>query len=268
MDSKQKKKKPSSSKKISQKKKNTKKRKPEKKKKSRIKNWLLNIFLLLLLLAGLALIFNNQIKNAVIQWSGQKYAVANITPTTIKKNKESTNVTFDFADAESVSTEAVIKAQLSDAALPVVGGIAVPRVGINLPIFKGVANDVLLSGAGTMKEDQEMGAGNYALASHRCYDPTLLFTPIDKMKIGDTIYVSDLENVYTYKTTFKEIVAPEQTDLIEDIPNKKLITLVTCGDFDAVTREIVQGELESITPMKEATPEMLSAFQIDRNDLY
>ncbi|MBP2097762.1 class A sortase [Enterococcus rivorum] len=267
METKEKKRKPSSKKKSNQNRKSKKKRPTPKKKKSRVKNWLINIFLLLLLLAGLALIFNNQIKNALIHWSGQKYSVANITSETIQKNKESADATFDFSDAESVSTDAVIRAQLSNTVLPVIGGISVPRVGINLPIFKGVGNDVLLSGAGTMKADQEMGKGNYALASHRCYDPSLLFTPMDKMEIGDIIYITDLVNIYTYKTTFKEVVPPEQTELIEDIPGKKLITMVTCGDFNAVTREVIQGELDSVTPLNKATNDMLSAFQMERNDL-
>lgn len=268
MEPKRKKRKPSSKQKSNQKRKTGKKRPTPKKKKSRLINWLINISLLLLLVVGLALVFNNQIKNALIQWSGQKYAVANITPETIKKNKATGEATFDFSDAESVSTDAVIRAQLSKTVLPVVGGIAVPRVGINLPIFKGVGNDELLSGAGTMKADQEMGKGNYALASHRCYDPTLLFTPMDKMELGDTIYITDLVNIYTYKTIFKEVVAPDKTELIEDIPGKKLITMVTCGDFNAVTREIVQGELASVTPLDKATDDMLTAFQMERNDLY
>ena len=38
--------------------------------------------------------------------------------------------------------------------LPVVGGIAIPEVGINLPIFKGLGNTELTYGAGTMKEKE------------------------------------------------------------------------------------------------------------------
>lgn len=266
METKEKKLMPSAKNNTNKKRKKSQKKRPPKKKSS-VRNWLVNIFLLLLLVAGLALIFNNQIKNALIHWSGQKYAVANLTPDTIQKNKQTADATFDFSDAESVSTDAVVRAQFSNTVLPVIGGISVPRVGINLPIFKGVGNDVLLAGAGTMKAEQEMGQGNYALASHRCYDPSLLFTPMDKMELGDFIYISDLVNIYTYKTTFKEVVAPDKTELIEDIPGKKLITMVTCGDFDAVTRQVIQGELVSVTPVNKATNDMLTAFQMERNDL-
>lgn len=57
--------------------------------------------------------------------------------------------------------------------LPVVGGIAIPDLAINLPIFKGVTNDNLLYGAGTMKDNQVMGGeNNYTLASHHVFGLT------------------------------------------------------------------------------------------------
>ncbi len=73
---------------------------------------------------------------------------------------------------EPASSEAVLRAQLSNKALPVIGGVAVPSVGINLPIFKGLANEALLYGAGTLSPTQN-GEGNYALASHRAQSPDL-----------------------------------------------------------------------------------------------
>lgn len=65
--------------------------------------------------------------------------------------------TFDFDAVEPASSEAVLRAQLSNKALPVIGGVAVPSVGINLPIFKGLANEALLYGAGTLSPTQKWG---------------------------------------------------------------------------------------------------------------
>lgn len=146
----------------------------QKKKKSRVKNWLINIFLLLLLVAGLGLVFNEQIKNKLIETNGEKYSVAKVTPKEIEENKAK-YAPFDFDAVQPASTEAVIRAQLSNKRLPVIGGVAVPTVGINLPIFKGLSNEGLLWGAGTLFPDQVMGEGNYALASHRAFEPGLLF---------------------------------------------------------------------------------------------
>lgn len=235
-----------------------------KKGKSTIKNWLINIFLFLLLVLGLALIFNTQIRNWLIQKNGQNYAISKLTPQEIEKNMEK-DVSFDFEAVESLSTEAVLRAQLANKSLPVIGAVAVPSVEINLPIFKGLSNVALLTGAGTMKSDQQMGSeGNYALASHRIQDGISLFSPIERIQLGEVIYITDLNNIYTYKATFVEKVEPTRVDLIDDVPGKKMITLVTCGDMDAITRVVVQGELAQVTPIKDATKAMTTAFQMQQ----
>lgn len=235
-----------------------------KQRKSNKKNWLVNALLFLLLLIGLALIFNTQIRNWLIQKNGQAYAVSQLTPQEIENNMNK-DASFDFDAVESLSTEAVLRAQLANKNLPVIGAVAVPSVQINLPIFKGLSNVALLTGAGTMKPDQQMGGEeNYALASHRIQDGVSLFSPIERIQLGEVIYITDLTNVYTYKATFVEKVEPTRVDLIDDIPGKKMITLVTCGDMDAITRVIVQGELDNVTPIKDATQEMTSAFQMEQ----
>lgn len=231
------------------------------KKKRRLSNWLSNLFLLLLLLIGLALIFNNQIKNYFIKQTGEAYAVGTIDRCDVEKNMEA-EATFDFDAVEPASSEAVLRAQLSNKALPVIGGVAVPSVGINLPIFKGLANEALLYGAGTLSPTQKMGEGNYALASHRAQSPELLFTPLDDVAIGAAIYVTDLENIYTYTATSSVRVDPTDVYLLDEVEGRKMITLITCGEMGGVTRRVIQGDLESVTPVDEATDEMLAAFNM------
>lgn len=238
-------------------------RKPPKKRKSKKRNWIINILLFLLLLIGLALIFNTQIRNFLIQKNGDSYALKNITRKDIEDN-EKADTTFDFAAVESLSTEAVLRAQFENKNLPVIGAVALPSVKINLPIFKGLDNVVLLTGAGTMKADQEMGKGNYALASHRVQDMVSLFSPLEYAQTGELIYITDLSNVYTYKITSVQKVDPSRIDLIEDVPNKKMVTLITCGDMQATTRIAVQGELSAVTPADKATSEMVKAFQMEQ----
>lgn len=227
------------------------------------RNWILNIFLFLLLLVGLALIFNNQIKYFLMQHNGERYAVSQLDQTEIDKNMQKEE-TFDFDAVQPVSTEAVLQAQLSNKRLPVIGGIAIPSVEINLPIFKGLSNEVLFYGAGTLSPDQKMGEGNYALASHRADRPGLLFTPLDSIKEGDLIYLTDLHNIYTYKTTLKVRVQPTEVKYLDVHPDKQQVTLITCGEIEGVTRIIVQGELTAITPTKNATDTMLKAFEMEQ----
>lgn len=112
--------------------------------------------MVLLLLMGIALIFNRSIRNTLIAWNTNQYQVSQVSKKTIEQNKDA-NVSYDFDAVESISTEFVLKAQNNSANLPVIGGVAIPEVGINLPIFKGLGNTELTYGAGTMKENQVMG---------------------------------------------------------------------------------------------------------------
>ncbi|WP_270789750.1 class A sortase [Enterococcus diestrammenae] len=233
-----------------------------KKKKHRGRNWLINIFLLLLLVVGLVLVFNNQIKNVIIDHNGEKFAVSKLTREDIVKNEEK-EASFDFEAVVPASSETVFKAQWQNRNLPVVGGIAIPKVGINLPIFRGVANESLLWGAGTMFPDQKMGAGNYSLASHRAYDKGYLFEPLDQTQIGDAIYLTDLENIYEYTATLNITVLPTETQYTEEVPDKKLVTLITCNEIGGTKRVVVQGELKSVTPVKKAAAEVLRYFEMD-----
>ena len=135
------------------------------KNKKRKYNWLLNTFIVLLFIVGLVLIFNKPIRNMMIATKSNHYQLQNVSKEKIEKNKKA-DVSFDFAAVKSVDFQSVLSNQFDSQPLPVIGGIAIPELNINLPIFKGVGNTSLLYGAGTMKGDQVMGEGNYTLAGH------------------------------------------------------------------------------------------------------
>lgn len=233
---------------------------PKRRKKKR--NWFINFFLFLLLLIGLALVFNNQIKNFLIKWNSDRYGIEKLSKEDVDRNLQA-DVTFDFDNVESITSEGILRAQLSNKRLATIGGIAIPSVKVKLPIFKGLENEALFWGAGTMSEAQVMGEGNYGLASHRAYEPDLLFSPIENMAIGDLIYITDLTNIYTYSTTHVEKIQPTEVEWLDEVEGKKLITLITCGDMYATTRIVVQGELQAVTSVEKATKAMTDAFEME-----
>ena len=121
-----------------------------------------------LLLIGLALIFNNQIKNFLIKHNREMLTQfpRSLEPMW-KKNMGGRTLLLILMPLNRPAQKQFLKAQLSNSTLPVIGGVAIPSVAINLPIFKGLSNEALLYGAGTLSPTQKMGEGNYALASHR-----------------------------------------------------------------------------------------------------
>ena len=208
---------------------------------------------------GLVLIFNFQIRSYLLNKQVQQYDIANYSKKDLEDNlKRKGN--FDFDSVESISNELVLKAQFKNSDLPIIGGIAIPDVKLSLPIYKGLDNISLLSGAGTMKSNQQMGERNYALASHSAKDKTILFSPLEFISLKEKIYVTDLKNIYIYQVSLKEKVDPSKVEVIDDIPNKEMITLVTCGDLEAVTRLIVQGTLIDTVEFKNANQYIQSLF--------
>lgn len=232
-----------------------------------IKNSFINLFMILLLLVGLALVFNNQIKNYLVKDTTKKHTISNVTRTDVKEN-EKKEATFDFDQVESLDFNLVAQATKGrDTGLNTIGGIAIPSVKMNLPIFKGVSNYVLAVGAGTMKEEQSMGVGNYALASHYMYDPTLLFAPLVNVELGQSVLLTDLDYIYEYKVTYKEYVEPTRVEVIDDVTGKQLVTLVTC-DVSGANRLIVQGELVRKVKGKDSPKHMQEAFEMDQTNYY
>lgn len=238
------------------------------KKKKTLKQRLLGVFQVIMLLtfiiSCLVFLFHGKARDIVIKRQSDKYVITNVNKEIIEKNQDA-EVSFDFSAVEPLSSESIIGSQLTSVLptstenpldnLPVVAGIAIPDLGINLPIFKGVDNTSLWFGAGTMKPDQQMGKGNYALASHHLFDELgvsngsqLLFTPLDNAKKGQLIYLTDLTNVYVYAISSIENVDPKSVQVIEDNPNGKAeVTLVTCEDLYAERRIIVKGTLIETT---------------------
>lgn len=214
--------------------------------------------------------FNQQIKYAVMDHKIEDFRqqVSTITPEEITQNKKKP-ATFDFDQVESISDSSVAQSQIdlltsnvSEEEFNTVGFIAVPSVGINLPIFQGVSNANLLYGAGTAKENQALGTGNYTLASHRTVEPYLLFTPLSRVEMGASIYVTDASKVYEYKVSDILVVLPNRGDLLDDVKNEKLITLVTCDDIGGQRRLVVRGKFEQAIDFDKVPSSIKEAFNM------
>ena len=192
---------------------------------------------------------------------------SSLTLSAVKAN-ELQEAEFDFSKVEPIDLNQVLKANMKKGTFLTLGQIAVPSVKLNLPIYKGLANEVLLSGAGTMKPTQKMGQGNYALASHNYFgDMTLLFSPLVNLKVGDKIYTTDLEYVYEYETTSVELIEPTRVEVINDQPGVTEITLITCDDYNATKRYCFKGKYVSKTPVSEASDSVKQAFNLNLNTI-
>ncbi|WP_261805518.1 class A sortase [Lapidilactobacillus luobeiensis] len=212
------------------------------------------IGLILLLLVSLGLIFNRQIKDQAIKWmTGNR--TEQVTKKSIK-NAAAIEGEFDFSKVKSIDATQVAKAAIDPGPVGALGKIAIPSVSLYLPILKGLSDTAMSLGAGTMKADQKMGTGNYALAGHYMTNKGILFSPVAQTELGQKIYLTDLDHVYTYQITSKAVIKPEAVAIIDDRAGEKIVTLITCADGGA-NRWAVQGKLKSVKP---ATKKTLKVF--------
>lgn len=215
--------------------------------------------IVLCFICGLILIFNKEIGHLII-----KENKVSISQKIVLKNQNNNdNSEFDWTKSNSLSTSDIVKAKLSKKNY--IGLISIPEININLPISPGVSNNSLSLGAGTMYKNQQMGRGNYSLASHFVQgnsNKNMLFSPLYYTgSVGQTIFVTDLKNIYEYISITVKIVPPSDVGVTEPVPGKKLITLITCDYTAENGRVIMQGKLVKKISWQQAPLHMQQYFE-------
>ena len=209
--------------------------------KEKAKRILIYILMVILTVAGLALIFNEQIKTFTID-----HMQENALNQPIKKHPKIGQ--FDDAKVGEVTTKDVAKAATTNAS-DSIGKIAIPAIGLKLPIFYGMATNNMLRGACTMHPNEQMGMqGNYCLAGHHMENNRILFGPLQNASKGDLIYLTDGKKIYTYQIQEKVVVSEYQVNWIANINDGNYLTLVTCasGHPGETRRIIIRGNLTGI----------------------
>lgn len=160
-------------------------------------------------------------------------------------------------DVRPLTTTELLANQFSKADLPGIGIISIPDINLELPVFNGITYETMMYGAGTAKPNQQMGKGNYALASHTIFNSfngsiitNLLFGNLIYAQIGQSIFLTDKDKSYEYKIDNIYRVDVSQGNIIEDHKDKKEITLYTCTTLTGDERLVVHGTLVNTTKYK------------------
>lgn len=217
-------------------------------------NILLSFVAIIMIGVSLVAINNELVTGSISKTVAQKSLTDATDVTVIQQNIETAKATYDYDTVTAIDPLTILKESYDTSAYPAVGQVVVPSVGIHLTVYKGLANEHLLFGAGTSSPNQSMGSGNYGLVSHRSAQADLLFTPLDNVVIDDVVYITDLTNIYEYTVDTNIIVEPNQVQYLSDDFRQNdgaIITLLTCSDADGLRRRIVQGTLTNTYEMDE-----------------
>lgn len=139
----------------------------------------------------------------------------------------------------------------------IIGILKIPKINLELGVLRGILNNNLYIGAGTMRKDQVMGERNYPIAGHHMRWWEVLFNRVPELSAGDIMYITDKQNIYTYRVYANLKVHESETRVIYDnvsvVQGKPVLTLVTCFNRNEPdTRVIIHGELVDVQPYSEA----------------
>lgn len=212
---------------------------------------------IIFILLGLGLLATPTIKNMVVKNKTENInkIVNDISYEDILKNEE-VEAEFDFESIEDVGAASVIFSSMKTDTKNIIGQLKIPDLDMELPLLKGMSNSNLSAGAGTMKEAQKMGEGNYSVSGHNMKNKNLLFGSLMDIELGTSVYITDKKQIYEYEI-YDIIVVPDTSMyMIEDKEAEKkgkpIISLMTCYHTSKTgKRFFALGELVDQYPMEE-----------------
>lgn len=125
------------------------------------------------------------------------------------------------------------------------GYIKIPKLGVELSLFHGTDDSVLLTSVGHLEETSLPVGGkatHSVLSAHRGLPSAKLFTDLDQLREGDIFTLHVLNETYTYKVDKIWVVEPTDLTNLTIEEDKDYCTLVTCTPYAINThRLLVRG---------------------------
>jgi len=113
----------------------------------------------------------------------------------------------------------------------VFGVLSVPAIELSMPIYLGASRANMAIGAALMTEtSMPIGTpnSNAVICGHRGWNGASYFLHIDKIKIGDTVTITNLWEELEYTVVSTKIISPYDLDAVKIQEGKEMITLLSC----------------------------------------
>lgn len=129
------------------------------------------------------------------------------------------------------------------------GHLEIKKLGVSLPVYHGVEDEVLQIGVGHIPGTSlpTGGAGTHvALSGHRGLPTSKLFTDLDQMVEGDRFVLHILDRSMAYVVDQVRVVKPDEVQNLQIVNGEDYVTLVTCTPYAINThRLLVRGHRTS-----------------------
>lgn len=115
-----------------------------------------------------------------------------------------------------------------------IGYINIPKMNIDIPILLGANTENMQKGATHMTETSYPIGGentNSVIAAHRGWYKSKMFRNIDKLEIGDVIYIQNFREELVYYVYDIKIIEPTDLSELKIEEGEDIITLITCHPY-------------------------------------
>lgn len=133
-----------------------------------------------------------------------------------------------------------------------IGYLEIPKLGLYLPIYHGINDEVLQKGIGHMQETSLPVGGestHSVLSGHTGLPAAKLFTDLDQLEEGDKFYIHVLNRILAYQVDQIKVVLPEETEDIRVVQGYDYVTLLTCTPYGVNShRLLVRGIRTEYSP--------------------
>ena len=151
--------------------------------------------------------------------------------------KEKYNINTLYSNTNSYSTLKISKG------ISIIGLIDIPKLNISYPILSESNDDLLKISVCRFSGPLPNRIGNLCIAGHN-YNNTLMFSKLNKLNIGDYIYITDLNNIrlqYIIYNKFK--VKETNLKCMQNTTNIE-VTLITCNHANNSERIVVKAKMK------------------------
>lgn len=171
-----------------------------------------------------------------IEWKGQQE---------IEALEEAISL-ISQSNGKEVDLSPIKKLTMSEEEIHQVLELEIPSIQLKQPVLSETTDENLNIALTQIKADQTPGKGNFTIAGHRGFRDGRHFSNLDKVPLGEVVYLHTRNTTYAYKLTSSDVIEPTYLEVLDNDKDKNELTLITCT-ISGAKRIAVKGELISQT---------------------
>ena len=151
-----------------------------------------------------------------------------------RRNRELYENEQDRLTKEEAYQEATINLKVYGLKNQIISYISIPEIKVNLPVYLGASESNMKKGAVHLTETSYPIGGdntNCVIAAHRGYSKAAMFREIEKLEIGDKVFLENFREKLEYEVVQLRVVAPDDISQILIQEGKDMLTLITCHPY-------------------------------------